>query len=606
MRGEKMAYQPNRRPLWEVTADLALAAQGKIPADVVIKNGRVVNVHTAEVQPGLDVAIKHGRVVLVGRAGHTIGKDTLVIDAGGCYLVPGFLDGHIHVESSMVTVTQFARAVIPCGTTTIFMDPHEIANVLGMEGIRLMMEEGERLPLKVFTTMPSCVPAAPGFEDAGASIGPAEVREAMTWPGITGLGEMMNFPGVLAGDSLVHGEIQATLKANKVVTGHYSIPETEVGLAAYIAAGIASCHESTRMEDALARMRLGMYAKMREGSAWQDVKATIKSITETRVDSRYAILVSDDTHPETLLTLGHLNHVVRRAIQEGVDPVRAIQMATINPAQCFGVTRDLGSIAPGRCADILFIPDLADMKVERVMVDGVVAAEKGRMLFDLEPFDYPEKARHSVHLRRPLAAGDFTIAAHHGKKALVRVMEVIEARVGTLHRQVEVPVENGEIRSSVELDVAKVACIERHGGPGNMGLGLVRGFHLKGGAVASTVAHDSHNLLVVGMDDADMALAANTLAECGGGMAAVLKGRVLALLPLPIAGLMSDRPVEEVREMVAALEGAWRELGCPLVSPFMTMALLSLPVIPELRVTNRGLVDTVNFRFVDLVIEETV
>ncbi|MGB9803094.1 adenine deaminase [Desulfofundulus sp.] len=597
-----MVYQTNRRPLWEVTTDLALAAQGKISADVVIKNGRLVNVHTAEIQAGVDVAIKHGRVVLVGRADHTIGRETLVIDAGGCYLVPGFLDGHIHVESSMVTVTEFARAVIPCGTTTIFMDPHEIANVLGLEGIRLMMEEGERLPLKVFTTMPSCVPAAPGFEDAGASIGPEEIREAMTWPGIIGLGEMMNFPGVLAGNPLVHEEIQATLKANKVVTGHYSVPETEVGLQGYIAAGISSCHEATRAEDALARMRLGMYAKMREGSAWQDVKATIKSITENRVDSRYAVLVSDDTHPETLLTLGHLNHVVRRAIQEGVDPVRAIQMATINPAQCFGVSRDLGSIAPGRCADILFVPDLADMKVERVMVDGTIVSEKGRVLFDLAPFAYPAKARRSVHLRSPITAGNFTIAAHGGK-ALARVIEVIEARVGTLHRQVEVPVEDGEIRSSVELDVAKVACIERHGGPGNMGLGLVRGFHLKGGAVASTVAHDSHNLLVVGMNDQDMALAANTLAECGGGMVVVRDGRVLALLPLPIAGLMSDRPVEEVRDMVAALERAWKELGCPLVSPFMTMALLSLPVIPELRVTNRGLVDTVNFRFVDLVVK---
>ncbi|MBE3588113.1 MAG: adenine deaminase [Thermoanaerobacteraceae bacterium] len=598
-----MLYQPNRRPLWEVTADLSLAAQGKIPADVVIKNGRLVNVHTAEIQPGLDVAVKHGRVVLVGRAGHTIGPDTLVIDADGLYLVPGFLDGHIHVESSMVTVTQFARAVLPCGTTTIFMDPHEIANVLGMEGIRLMVEEGKNLPLKVFTTMPSCVPAAPGFEDAGAAIGPAEVREAMAWPEIIGLGEMMNFPGVLAGDPLVHGEIQATLQAGKVVTGHYSIPEIETGLPAYVAAGITSCHESTRAADALARMRLGMYAKMREGSAWHDVKATVKSITETRVDSRYAVLVSDDTHPETLLTRGHLNHVVRRAIAEGVDPVRAIQMATINPAQCFGVSRVLGSIAPGRCADILFVPDLAEMRVERVMVDGMVVAEKGRLLYDLPAFTYPERARRSVHLAKPLAAGDFTIHCG-GREALVRIMEVMEAKVGTLHRQVAVPVVNGEIRPSVELDVAKVACMERHGGPGNMGMGLVRGFGLKAGAVASTVAHDSHNLLVVGMDEADMALAANTLAGCSGGMVAVRDGRVLALLPLPIAGLMSGEPVEEVEQKVAALDRAWKELGCPLVSPFMTMALLSLPVLPELRVTNRGLVDTVHFCFVDLVLEE--
>ena len=598
-----MLYSPNRRPLWEVTADLALAAQGKIPADVVIKNGRLVNVHTAEIQEGLDVAIKHGRIALVGRADHTVGEHTLVLDAEGCYLVPGLLDGHIHVESSMVTLTQFARAVVPCGTTAIFMDPHEMANVLGMEGIRLMMAEGERLPLKVFTTMPSCVPAAPGFEDAGARLGPAEIAEAMSWPGIIGLGEMMNFPGVLAGDPTVHGEIQAALKAGKIVTGHYASPETGVGLCAYIAAGIASCHESTRREDALARMRLGMYAKLREGSAWQDVKATVKSITESRIDSRLAILVSDDTHPETILTRGHLNHVVRRAIREGVDPLRAIQMATINTAQCFGVARDLGSIAPGRCADILFVSDLAEMQVERVMADGVLVAEGGRMLYDLPPFEYPDRARNTVRLKKRPSAADFAINAGPGvKKALVRVMEVVEAKVTTLHRVVEVPVENGEIRASAELDIAKVACIERHGGPGNMGLGLVRGFRLQGGAVASTVAHDSHNLLVVGVDDADMALAASTLADCQGGMVAVRGGRILALLPLPIAGLMSDRPAEEVQRMVADLDRAWKELGCPLISPFMTMALLSLPVIPELRVTNRGLVDAVNFRFVELVV----
>ncbi|OAT81177.1 adenine deaminase [Desulfotomaculum copahuensis] len=596
-----MLYQPNRRPLAEITADLARAALGGIPADTVIKNGRLVNVHTAEILTGRDIAIKHGRVVLIGSATHATGPETEVIDAAGCYLVPGFLDGHIHVESSMVTVTQYARAVVPHGTTAIFMDPHEIANVLGTEGIRLMMKEGENLPLKVFTTMPSCVPAAPCFEDAGASIGPAEVAEAMTWPGMTGLGEMMNFPGVLAGDPLVHGELKAALDAGKVVTGHYAVPDIGAGLNAYVAAGISCCHESTRPEDALARMRLGMYAQIREGSAWHDLHATIKCITESRVDSRLAMLVSDDTHPETLLTLGHMNHVVHRAIQEGVDPLRAVQMATINTAQYFGVARNLGSIAPGRCADILFVPDLAQMKVDRVMVDGVVVAEAGRMLPELPPVNYPEAARHSVRLRAPVQAGDFVIAAPSGvKNAAVRVIEVIEARVGTLHRQLDLPVKNGELHASRERDVAKAACIERHGGPGNTGLGLVRGFGLQSGAVASTVAHDSHNLLVLGMNDADMALAANTLAGCGGGMTAVKDGRVLALLPLPIAGLMSDRPVEEVQEKVSALDRAWKELGCTLVSPFMTMALLSLPVLPELRLTNRGLVDTVNFRFVDL------
>lgn len=596
-----MLFHKNRRKLWEVTAELSLAAQGKIPADTVIRGGRLVNVFTAEIMPGIDVAIKHGRVALIGNAQHTIGPDTTIIDASGYYLVPGLLDGHIHVESSMVTVTQFTRAVIPCGTTTIFMDPHEIANVLGIAGIKTMMAERENLPLKVYTTMPSCVPAAPGFEDAGAVIGPKDVAMSMSWDGIIGLGEMMNFPGVLNGERFVHDEIRATLEAGKVVTGHYSIPETEIGLQAYAAAGISSCHESTRPEDALAKMRLGMYAKIREGSAWHDVKATIKSITETRVDSRYAVLVTDDTHPDTLLERGHLNHVVRRAIQEGVDPIRAIQMATINPAQCFGVSRDLGSIAPGRCADILFIPELAEMRPERVMADGLIVAEQGKMLFDLPTAHYPDNVRQSVHLKAALSPENFLISAPTGVSSVrVRIMEIIEAKVGTHHCLQEIPINNGYITSSSELDIAKVCCIERHGGPGNMGLGLVRGFGFKGGAVASTVAHDSHNLLIVGMDDNDMALAGNTLAQCGGGMVAVHGGQVLALVPLPIAGLMSDQPVETVSQQVSELETAWKELGCRLISPFMTMALLSLPVLPELRITNRGLVDTVAFTFVDL------
>ncbi|WP_066632674.1 adenine deaminase [Desulfolucanica intricata] len=591
------------KPLWALTAKLSFAAQGKLKADTVIKGGKLVNVITAEIIPEVDVAIKYGRIVLVGKADHTIGTETKIIDARDYYLVPGFLDGHIHVESSMVSLSEFSRAVIPNGTTAIFMDPHEIANVLGVEGVKLMMREGEHLPLKVYTTMPSCVPAAPGFEDAGAKFGAEEIKESMQWPGVIGLGEMMNFPGVLAGDAEVHRELMATLEAGKVITGHYSIPETEIGLQAYIAAGIRSDHESTHPEDALAKMRLGMYAKLREGSAWHDVKATIKAITETRVDSRFGILVSDDTHPNTLLVLGHLNHVVKRAVEEGLDPIRAIQMVTINTAQCFGLDHELGSITPGRCADILLIKDLAAMKVNKVIINGETVAEEGKMLIDLPAFEYPEFAKNSVHLKKSLKPEDFIITSPPGsQKVTARVIEIIEARVGTLQRQLELPVSDRQIHASVEHDVAKLMCLERHGGPGTAGLGLVKGFQLKGGAVASTVAHDSHNLLIMGMNDRDMALAGNTLAGCGGGMVVVRDGKILALLPLPIAGLMSDRPVESVAEQVRALDKAWKEIGCPLVSPFMTMALLSLPVLPELRLTNRGLVDTINFTFVDLVV----
>jgi len=593
---------PSKYPLDEVTIELVAVATGRNPADQVILGGRVINVFTGEIL-NWDIAIAGERIATVGDVSHTIGSETKVIDASGYYLCPGFMDGHVHVESSMVTVTQFARAVLAGGTTTIFMDPHEIANVLGLDGVKLMMEEGNNVPLKVFATMPSCVPAAPGFEDAGATFGLREIATAMQWPGICGLGEMMNFPGVLAGDELVHGELKATMQAHKPITGHYSVPGDFQGLAAYAAAGIISCHESVLKEDALNRMRLGVYAKMREGSAWHDVQATVKSLTENRVDSRRAILVSDDTHPETLLSVGHLNNVVRQAISNGLDPVRAIQAVTINTAECFGMARDLGAIAPGRFADILFLKDLAGVQVEKVLVDGRLIADAGQLLVDLPAVTYPVSVRNSVHLHERLMADHFRISASAmSGTARVRVMEIIEASVINRHQSADLLVCDGQLHATVNGDLAKVAVIERHGGNGSIGLGFVHGFGFSGGAVASTVAHDSHNLLIVGMNEADMALAGNTLADCGGGMVAVRDGRVIALLSLPIAGLMSDAPVEEVAEQVQAVQKAWEGLGCHIVSPFMTMSLLSLPVLPELRLTNRGLVDTKKFKFVDLII----
>lgn len=597
-----------RYALAEVTQELVAVAQGRKPAEIVIQGGKLVNVNTGELILNTDVAITHGRIALVGNASHTIGENTRVIDAKGCYMVPGFMDGHIHVESSMMSVREYARTVIPCGTTAIYMDPHEIANVLGMDGIRLMIEDGKDVPLRVYTAMPSCVPAAPGFEDTGAAIGPDEIRKAMAWEEVVGLGEMMNFPGVIYGDDSIHQELQATLKADKTITGHYSMPETGAGLNAYISAGIRCCHESVRAEDALAKMRLGMYAQLREGSAWHDVKETVKSITENRIDTRYATLVSDDTHPSTLLSKGHLDHIVRRAIEEGVDPITAIQMVTINVAQCFQMDRDLGSISPGRWADILLISDLTKVKVEKVLINGELVAEEGKMVVEIPPVTYPDFAKQSMHLAHKLKPKDFAVMASNPKAVSVtaRVMEIIEAKVGTYARECKLPVKEGRVQVDLDRDIIKAAVVERHHATGTMGNGFVKGFHLKEGAVASTVAHDGHNLLIVGTNDEDMALAANTLAEAGGGMVAVKNGEVLALLPLPIAGLMSDKKAHEIAAVVEQLDEAWKILGCDLVSPFMTMALLALAVLPELRLTNRGLVDTVNFKFVDLLISEEI
>ncbi|MGI6357097.1 MAG: adenine deaminase [Bacillota bacterium] len=592
--------------LHEVTEQLTAVAMGRQPAQLVITDARLVNVNTGEIQDGVGVAITHGRIALVGDVSHTIGEQTEVIAAAERYLAPGFIDGHIHVESSMLTVREYSRAVVPHGTTCIIMDPHEIANVLGMQGIRCMIEEGKQVPLRVYVAMPSCVPAAPGFEDTGASIGPAEVVEAMSWPEVIGLGELMNFPGVLEGDGLMHRELQATLQAGKTVTGHYSLPETGRGLNAYIASGVRCCHESVRKEDALAKMRLGMYAQLREGSAWHDVQETVRAITEEQIDTRFATLVSDDTHPHTLLELGHMDHILRRAIAEGVNSVTAIQMATINVAESFGLARDLGSVSPGKWADMVLLDDLEQLRVSSVLINGELVAQDGRMLLSSPEFLYPAAARQTVHLAAPLMSIDFALRPHNinASDVIVRVMQVMEAKVGTWAKQAVLPVQDGFVALDPAQDIAKVAVFERHRGSGSYGLGFVQGFGLQGGAVASTVAHDSHNLLIMGMNDEDMAAAGNAVAEAGGGMAVVRDGQVLALLPLPIAGLMSDRPLEEVAAKVAALDQAWKALGCRMVAPFMTMALLALAVLPELRLTNRGLVDTVAFEFVDLIVAE--
>ena len=401
-----------------------------------------------------------------------------------------------------------------------------------------------------------------------------------------------------SGDPGVIEEIRAAHRAGKAATGHYAMPVVDRGLSAYAAAGINSCHESTRAEDALAKMRLGMYAMMREGSAWRDLHAVLPALAG--IDPRLALLVSDDTHPRTLMELGHLDHILRRAVAEGVDPLVALQMVTINTAACFGLAGELGSISPGKCADFLLLDgDLRGFRPGEVFVHGRLVARTGALLVDLPSFPYPREARQSVHLAVPVTERTLRVAAPPDRNEIeVRVIEIVPQQTLTRATSRILPIAAGAVAADPRQDVAKLAVIERHRATGTVGLGFVTGFGLKTGAVASTVAHDSHNLLVLGTNERDMVLAANRLAEAGGGEIVVRDGRVLAFLPLPIAGLLSDRPVAEVQEQVEALAQAWRELGSPIESPFMTMALLSLPLIPELRLTNRGLVDVTRFELV--------
>ncbi len=592
-----------KTPLWECSQTLSAVAGGAAPAELVIKNAKLVNVCTREIQENISVAIACGRIALVGDAEHCIGPDTKVIDAEGQYLAPGFLDGHIHVESSMMGVGEYARSVVPHGTSGIYMDPHEIYNVLGMDGIKAMLEDAKRTPLKAMLTTPSCVPAVPGFEDTGSFVGPAEIAEIMEWDECVGLGEMMNFPGILGSTDHAHGITGNTLKAGKIVTGHYSLPETGSGLNAYIAAGIRCCHESTREEDALAKMRLGMYAMLREGSAWHDLKEVSKAVKNHEVDSRFAVLISDDTHPHTLLSQGHLDHIVRRAVEEGIDAVTAIQMVTINCAQCFQMDHELGSITPGKCADMVLLNNLEDLQVTKVWIDGDLVAENGAMTKELAPYEYPDWATHSMHVGETITADTFKIPAS-AEEVTVRAIEVIPARVGSIERFITLKSQNGYLESDPAQDTLKTVVFERHHETGTKGIGFVKGFGIECGAMASTVAHDAHNLLVIGTNDEDMALAANTLIECGGGMVAVQNGKVLGVVPLPIAGLMNDKPAEKMSELVEALEAAWAKIGCSMPSPFMTMALIPLACLPELRLTNRGLVDCRTFQFVPLEVEK--
>ncbi|WP_202329592.1 adenine deaminase [Mesorhizobium sp. L-8-3] len=591
------------KPWAEVATLLVDVAMGRKPADLVVRNGRWVNVHSGEVIAGTDLAIVAGRFAYCGSdASHAIGQGTKVVDAGGRYLVPGLCDAHMHVESGMVTVTEFCRAVIPHGTTSMFIDPHEIANVLGLGGVRLMHDEAMAMPINVHVQMPSCVPSAPGLENAGAALTVADVVEAMGWENIIGLGEVMNFPGVAANDPVMAGEIAATVRAGKTVGGHYASRDLGLPFHGYVAGGAEDDHEGTRAEDAIARVRQGMKAMLRLGSAWYDVAAQIKAVTEQGVDPRNFILCTDDSHSGTLVDDGHMDRVVRHAIAQGLKPVTAIQMATINTAQHFRLEREIGSIAPGRLADFLIVSDLAALAIDEVYSRGVRLARAGRLEADIRPYDYPATAKKTVKLGKKLAARDFDIVAPAGANEVrARVIGVIENQAPTRALEADLPVEDGLVAMDRRNDICQIALVERHRGTGGVVNGFVSGFgYVEDCALASTVAHDSHHMIVVGTNKEDMALAANRLGQVGGGVVLFSKGREIALVEMPIAGLMSDERAEIVAAKAAKLTEAMRQMGCSLNNAYMQHSLLALVVIPELRISDVGLVDVTTFEKVDL------
>ena len=590
----------------DVAPRLIDVASGRAFADMVIRQGQWVNVHSREVIPNTDIVIADGRFAYCGPdASAMIGPDTQVIEANGRYIVPGLCDGHMHVESGMLSTTQFARAVMPHGTTSMFTDPHEIANVMGLEGVRLMHDEALQQRINVFVQMPSCAPSAPGLENTGHELTPDDVIEAMEWPNIIGLGEMMNFPGVMNNDPKMLAIIAATQRAGKTVGGHYASADL-AGFHAYAAGGPADDHEGTCEDDAIARVRQGMRSMMRRGSAWHDVDTQITAVTEKGLDPRNFILCTDDSHSGTLVNEGHMNRVVRHAIDCGLDPLIAIQMATINTATHFGLERELGSITPGRRADVILSSDLTTLPIETVIARGQIVAQDGELIGEEAPFEWPEKARQSVNMGADKTAADFDIAAPDGANHVsARVIGVVENQAPTKALTATLSVEDGLAVGDAAQDVCQIALVERHRATGSVTNAFVSGFGYTGDcAVASTVAHDSHHMIVVGTSKADMALAANRLHEVGGGITVWKDGKELAIVKLPIGGLMSDADAHEVADAADQMVAAMAECGCTLNNAYMQHSLLALVVIPELRISDVGLIDVVLFEETPLFLKD--
>jgi adenine deaminase len=571
-------------------AELVDVAMGKVPPDLVIKRATLVNVYSRELCPKTSISVKGSRIASVGDYEPSIGPQTVVIDADQLYAVPGLIDGHIHIESSMLDPVEFAKVVLPRGTTAVMIDPHEIANVLGVEGVRLMLARTEDIPLKVYVQAPSCVPSTANLETAGAGIGPKEVQTMLKWQRIIGLGEVMNYPGVLAGDPKLRLMIEETAKARKVVEGHApGLLGRE--LSGYLSAGINGDHESTTEQELVEKLRLGCVVEVREGSTSHNLAVLIRALKSRNLSPRHAILVSDDRHAGDLVNLGHMDHNVRRAVEEGLDPIDAITMATLNTAEHFRVDTEIGGIAPGKCADIVLTRDLSSMKAEIVVADGRMVAKDGALEAKIASPRFPHRALRTVHLKRPLEPKAFIIISDTEDGVTRTVVIETSGEILTRKKCEGLLVRGFQIQRDLERDILKIAVVERHKHTGNIGLAFVRGFGLKAGAISSSVAHDSHNITVVGANDSDMAAAANEIARLQGGLVAVKDGKVLAELALPFAGLMSTRSVEEVNQAEKELSEAALSLGCVLASPFMAMSFLSLAVIPEIRLTDKGLVD---------------
>ncbi|MGD2186161.1 MAG: adenine deaminase [Desulfobacterales bacterium] len=559
------------------------AAHGEKPVDLLLTNSQIINVFSGDVVSDA-IAINDGVIVGFGpyEAKH-------VVDLKGRYVAPGFIDGHVHIESAMTCIAEFARAVVVHGTTTVAADPHEIANVLGSAGIEYMLQSTEEQPMNIYFTLPSCVPAT-DMETAGARLTARDLKPFLNHERIIALAEMMNFPGVIYREPDVLAKISAARQQRKPIDGH-APGLTGQALYAYIAAGIQSDHECTSEQEAKEKLMAGMYIMIRQGSCAKNLQALLPAVNEKT--ARRMMWCSDDRHPHDLIDQGHIDSIVCEAIQSGLDPILAIQMATLNPAEYFKLDH-LGAIAPGKQADLVVFSDMKKPIIEQVYWRGILTAENGKILPHIQ---VPPPATVPISMNVDLQKVDFAIPADQKK---IRVIEIVPEQVITHQLIEEITVENHRAISDPSKDLLKIAVIERHNGTGNIGKGFVKGLGLKQGALASSVAHDSHNIIVVGTSDEDMRVALEAVVQMGGGLAAVSDTRIRASLALPVAGLMSLEPVQKVRDQLDSLIEVAHGMGTTLKDPFMTLSFLALPVIPELKLTDIGLVDVNQFEIVPL------
>ena len=563
--------------------NLILKARGDEKSELVLKNAKIINVFTNEIIEG-DLAIDKGYIVGIGQY-----EGQKEIDLNGKYLSPGFIDGHVHIESSMSSPSQFARVIVPRGVTSIIADPHEIANVKGIEGIKYIIDESKTVPLDVYIMLPSCVPAT-NFENAGAILEAEDLKELMGEETVLGLGEMMNYPGVISGDEKVVEKL--ALFKDKVIDGHGPAIDGK-DLNAYVAAGIKTEHECSTLEEVINRVRLGMYILLREGSAAKDLRNIIKAVNKENL--RRFLFCTDDKHPEDLINEGTIDFNIKLAIKEGIDPIDAIKMATLNAAECYGL-KGKGAIAPGYIADLVVIDNLEDFNILKVFKNGKLVAENNMALFD-PSIHLPRHMIDTVKIK-DVTIQDLQIPMKSNK---ANVIGVIENSLVTEKIVEEVKIVNGYFDYS-DNDILKLVVIERHFATGNIGVGLIKNFKLKNGAIGSTVGHDSHNMIVVGDNDEDILIAIRELEKVGGGLTIVSKGIVLKSLPLEIGGIMTSRPIEETNRILKEMiHLSHNELNVnENIDPFMTLAFMALPVIPKLKLTDMGLFDVEKFDFIDI------